>query len=392
LLCRSFAAQLKDGEIHMAKIGRSLQDLAAEIERRAEAKRDLIAPVSKLAMVVAAPQGMATQDQVNNGVPMLQVQNGKTEAFAVNSLAHGQLAEFAGVPMAYYRRMMDNDPHLLAQNVNRWLRDLGAQRRMVRTLDGTARALLSDGYRTLENEDLAEAILPVLLEQDLLILSCEITDRRMYIKAVDKRITVDVPTGRAMGDGSHVFFDTCSPAITISNSEVGSGALSIETGVYTKVCTNLAMIGTNMRKFHTGKRAELSDEVSQLLTDDTRKATDRAVWMQTRDLVTAAFDRAKFDATCKRLGQAAEDRIEPQQVTEVIERVGRRFSFNEGERKGILARLIEGADLTRYGVHAAITRHSQEEAMTYDRATELERIGGDVIDLAANDWRALAAA
>lgn len=363
----------------MAKTGKSLTDLAAEIERRAEAKRDLIAPVTKLAMDVA------------DSGPVLTVTNGRVEQFGVQNYAHGQIAEYAGIPMAYYRRMMEKDPTLLAQNVNRWLKDLGTQRRMVRTLDGNVRAVLSDSYRPLENEQLAEVILPVLLEQDLIILSSEITERRLYIKAVDRSIERDVPTGRAMGDGSHYCFDTCSPAITISNSEIGAGALSVETGVYTRACTNLAMIGSNIRKYHTGKRAELSDEVYALLTDDTKRQTDRAVWMQTRDLVKSAFDLARFEATVQRLGKAATDRIEPTVVTEVIERVGRKFSFNEGERKGILARLIEGADLTRYGVHAAVTRFSAD-VEDYDRATELERIGGDVIELPANDWQQLVAA
>jgi len=366
----------------MARIGRSLQDLAAEIERRAEVKRDFIAPVSKLSV------------EVVDDKPVIALANGTVQTFPIQEIAHGQIAEYAGIPMAYYRRMMAEDPQLLATNANRWLRDLAKDpkaRRMVRTLDGSARAMLSDGYRALENEDLAEAILPVLLEQNLLIVSCEITERRLYIKAVDRNIERDVPTGRAMGDGSHVFFDTCSPAISISNSEVGYGALSIETGVYTKACTNLAMIGSNMRKYHTGKRAELSDDVYALLTDDTKKATDRAVWMQTTDLVRSAFNLAKFDATVKKLGDASADKIEATEAVEVIERVGRKFSFNEGERKGILGRLIQDADLSRYGLHAAVTRYSQEEVISYDRATEMERIGGDIIDMAANEWGKLAA-
>ncbi len=363
----------------MAKIGRTLQDLAREIERRAEAKRDLIVPVPKLAMTVV------------DNVPMIAVTNGHQEQFGINNHAHSQLAAYTEIPMAYYRRMMQNDPGLLANSVNRWLRDLGNQSRMVRLLDGSARAVLSNGYRPLDYEQLAEAVLPVLLEQDLLILSCEITETRMYIKAVDRSIERDCPTGRSMGDGSHVFFDTLSPAITIGDSEVGSGTLYVETGVYTKACTNLAMIGQGMRKYHTGRRAELSDEVYQLLTDETKRTTDKAVWMQTRDMVKAAFDQARFDATVAKLGNAAKDRVEPTQVTEVIERVGRKFSFNEGERKGILARLIEGADLTRYGIHSAITRHSTD-VEDYDRATELERIGGDVIELPANDWQTLVAA
>lgn len=347
-----------------------MQDLAAEIERRAAAKQDFIAPTERMEMVVVEDK------------PALALANGTVKTFGVNEIAHGQIAEFASIPMAYYRRMMTEDPALLATNVNRWLKDMGGKRRMVRTLDGNVRAVLSDSYRSLENEDLAEAILPQLLEMDLLILSCEITERRLYIKAVDKSIERQLPTGRFMGDGAgHEFFDILSPAISFSNSEVGGGALSIETGVYTRACTNLALTGSNMRKYHTGKRAELSDDVYAILTDDTKRQTDKAVWMQTRDLVKSAFDAAKFEATMLKLGKATKDQMEPTKVADIIEVVGKRFSLDQGERKGILGHLIKGGDLSRYGLHSAVTRFSQDDGVGYDRATELERIGGDIIDM-----------
>ena len=355
----------------MAKAGRSLTDLAAEIERRALAKKDFVAPTNKLQMTVA------------DNKPAFIVGD---EQFAVGDTAHGQLAEFAGIPMAYYRRMIVEDPSLLALNVNRWLKDMGDKRRTVRTLDGSVRAVLSDSYRALENEDLAEAILPVLLGMDLLILSCEITERRLYIKAVDKSIEQQLPTGRRMGDGvDHKFFDVLSPAISISNSEIGFGALSIETGIYTRACTNLAMLGTNMRKYHTGKRAELSDDVYALLTDETRKATDNAVWLQTRDLVKSAFDQAKFAKMTARLESATKVVFAIDSTIQVIENVARRFSFNDTEKKSVLTRLIEGNDFTKYGVHSAVTRVSQEDVIAYDRATEMERIGGEIIEMDAGE-------
>jgi hypothetical protein len=357
------------------KTGLSLTELAREIERRQTAKRDFIAPIGRLAMSV---------DQEKK-VPVLALQGSGN--FEINDVAHGQIAEFADIPMKYYRRMATQDPSLLARNVNRWLIDKNQDQRMVRTLDGKVRAVLSDKYRALENEELAEAILPVLLEQDLIIMSSQITETRLYIKAVDRRILKDVPTGRKLGDGSHVFFDTVSPAITISNSEVGHGALSIETGVYTKVCTNLAMIGTNMRKYHTGARADVSDEVFQLLSDGTKKLTDAAVWGQVRDIVTAAFDKDRFSEVCKKLSDATEDKIEGD-IPEIIEVVGKRMSINDTERKGILSRLIEGGDLTRYGLHSAITRHSAD-IVDYDRATELERMGGKVIELPKSEWQTI---
>jgi hypothetical protein len=361
----------------MARNGRSLQDLAAEIERRAEAKKDFIAPVTKFDIAV------------RDDKPVIEVLNGDTKQFEMNDIAHGQLAEYAGIPLPYYKRMLAADPGLLATNANRWLKDKGQDRRLIRTLDGKARALLSDKYRPLENEDLAEAVLPVLLDMDLMNISCEITERRLYIKAVDQSIQRDIPTGKHMGDGGHTIFDTICPALTVSNSEVGFGMLSVESGTLTRACTNLAFFGANMKKRHVGGRAEISEEVYALLTDDTKKATDRAVWMQVRDMVRGAFDEARFDAVALRLGKAAGDRVDPEKVVDVVERVGKRFSFNEGERKGILGALIAGGDLSRYGVHSAVTRFSQEEVVDYDRATEMERIGGEIIDLSPSEWRVI---
>jgi hypothetical protein len=355
------------------KTGLSLSALAAEIERRAATKADFIAPTGKMEMVV------------HEGAPAIALQNGTVKTFGVNGVAHGQIAEFAGIPMAYYRRMETEDPALLATNVNRWLRDKPQERRMVRTLDGKARAVLSDKYRPLDYEDMGEAILPVLLDMNLMILSCDITDRRLYIKAVSRDVERQVPTGKKMGDGSHTIFDCVAPAIVISNSEVGCGSLSIETGTFTKLCTNLAWFGASMRKYHTGARAAISDDVFALLTDKTRQLTDAAVWAQMHDLVKGAFNAERFSATVEKLNEASAQRLDGD-VVQVVERVGRKLNIGEGERKGILARLIEGGDLSRYGLHSAITRHSAD-VEDYDRATELERAGAQVIELARNDWQ-----
>jgi hypothetical protein len=360
----------------MAKLGRSLQDLAKEIERRADVKRDLIAPVGKLSM------------EVVDSAPVIAVHNGKIDTFPINSIAGGQIAEYTGIPKQYFDRMAQDAPALLASNVNRWFADKKDERRMVRLLDAKNRAFLSDKYRSLENEDMADAILPVLLDLNLLLLSCEITDRRLYIKAVDISMERDIPTGKFMGDGGHTIFDTVSPGIVVSNSETGQGRLSVETCIYTRACTNLALFGASFKKHHLGGKAEMSEDVYALLTDDTKKATDAAVWKQVRDVVRGAFEAARFEASIKKLTNATEARIEPTAVVEVVERVGRKFSLNEGERKGVLARLIEGGDLTLYGLHSAVTRHSAD-VEDYDRATEFERLGGEIIDLPASSVREL---
>ena len=348
------------------KTGKTLTELAQEIERRATVKKDFIAPVGKMEMVV------------ENDRPMMALHNG---------VAFDQIATYTGIPRDYAKRMAAEDPRLLATNVNRWLHDEAKRddKRMVRTLDGTMRALLSNKYRRLDNEDVAEAVLPVLLAGNFMILSADITETRLYIKAVSRDIERSIPTGHKMGDGTHTIFDCLSPAITIGNSEVGMGSFYAESGIWTRACTNLASFGAKMRKNHTGGRAEISDEVYALLTDETKRATDAAIFGQMRDIVAGAVNQLNFDKTVEKLQGATRDRI-TDDVVEVIERTGKRFGFADSERKGILAHLIEGGDLTRYGLHSAITRFSAD-VDSYDRATELERVGGAVIDLPASEWR-----
>ena len=51
----------------------------------------------------------------------------------------------------------------------------------------------------------------------------------------------------------------------------------------------------------------------------------------------------------------------------------------------MLRHLIEGGDLTRYGLFNAITR-AAADLDSYDRATEFERFGGQVVELPKRDW------
>jgi Fe-S-cluster containining protein len=85
----------------MAKQGKTLEQLAAEITRRAKAKEDFVAPAVKLAMAVGE----------DAKTPVLTMQEGALRhALPLQTVAHNQLAEYAGIPAAYYKRMMGEDP------------------------------------------------------------------------------------------------------------------------------------------------------------------------------------------------------------------------------------------------------------------------------------------
>lgn len=79
------------------------------------------------------------------------------------------------------------------------------------------------------------------------------------------------------------------------------------------------------------------------------------------------------------------------EAAKVVEVVGQKIGLNVGEQQSVLELLLNGGNLSQYGVHAAITRTAQD-VEDYDRATDLEYLGGKVIDLRPAEWRQLAEA
>jgi hypothetical protein len=361
------------------KTGKTLDELAVELDRRAGAKKDYVVSTENIEIY-----GGAVNEPLGLGLAFGDV------AVGVNDIAHSQIAEHAKIPQAYYNRCRAEAPQLLASNIRTWFRKYPA-RRLVRTLDGACRAFPSDKYRPLENEDLFEAVYPTLKELGVIILSAEITERRLYIKAVDRGITRDIPVGKRLGE-DHARFDTLSPAIVIQNSEVGLGPVSVSRSIYTHGCTNLSIAEKSLKKLHLGGRHELgNEEVYAMLSDQSRSLSDAALWSSVRDVVKASFEAAQFEVLVEKkvLGMTAQP-ITGNPV-EVINLSAKRFGLNDTEKGSVLRHLIEGADLSRYGLFNAVTR-TAEDLADYDRATDFERLGGEVIELSDADWRVLAEA
>lgn len=362
------------------KTGKTLQELAAEIMRQAETKKDYVAPLDMVTMAA------------KDGTPTLHIEG--RGAFGITDIAHGQIAGHTGIDKRYYDKMRKDAPELLATNVDHWFRQYPAPQ-MIRTLDQNARALLSPAFQTLDNYDFAGAALPILRDRKLTVMSCEITDRRLYIKAVDEQLFRDVPVGFKMGDGSHKIFSTCAPAVILSNSEVGFGRLVVETGVYERACTNLCLFAKGgMKRTHVGARHKLLDggvtDLEAVMTNATKKKTMEALWMQVRDVIASAFDEKVVAQRAEAFEAAAGRKIEGK-VEAVMDVVAERFDLLDGERDSIFKHLIEGGSLTQYGLHAAITRAAQD-VESYDRATELEYLGGKVVELPRTEWQLLAEA
>lgn len=372
------------------KTGKTLSELAAELERQVNTRQDFLAPTTKL-------KAASTVEKGERIVGLTGLTNG--DLYPVNEWAHGQLAGELTIYKPYYDRMRADAPDLWVQNVNHWLA-AEPKTRLVRTLDHTVRAYVSDSYRPLDNYDLLAAAIPALQEMgDAKVESCDVTDRKLYLKIVRPSVQWDMAMTKreAMiksGVGTHAERpgeDVLQAAIVIGNSEVSDGALFINEAIHRLVCYNLATVSKTLRKTHVGRRHDgLGDDVQQLLSSEARQADDRAFWLKFRDVVKAAFNPERFQAHAERFALAGADRIDGD-VEKAVEVTAVKLGFNDTTRQGLLKHLIEGGELTRLGLINAVTRQSQDEA-DYDLASTMEQAGGKLINLTKDEWRAIATA
>ena len=349
------------------KAGKTLQELAIELDRQQAVKKDMIVDMGALSMDTGEA-GLA-----------LQVTGGNMAAkYGINDIAHRQIGQTLKIPALYYDRMRAEYPELLAQNVNGWFARTPDTKRMLRTMDGTARALLSDRYRRIDNFEVASAVLPIISGMDgASVESCELTDSRMYLKVVNPRVTAEVKKG-----------DIVQAGIIISNSEVGMGSVNVSPLVYRLVCSNgmIAQDGA-VRKYHVGRANEGGEDFS-IYRSETIEADDKAFLMKLEDSVKAAVDQARFAAIVDKMREATEATMEAKVVPQVVELASKEYGITEAEGKGILGHLIAGGDLSLYGLANAVTRQAQD-VESYDRSTELEATGYKIITMAPALWRNL---
>jgi hypothetical protein len=348
------------------KSGKTLVELATEIQNQAQEKRDYIADTRTLELTDAGE---------------LVINIDEPQALAVTNHTHEQIAARVGIPAKYYQRMLTTAPNLLAANVNHWFGN-NPEKRMIRTLNGRARAFLSDRYRRIDHYEVLETVLPVVAEMGdgVQIVSTEITESRLYLKFVNPRLELEVSKG-----------DIVQAGASISNSEVGLGAIKVEPLVYRLICTN-GMISQDFstKKYHVGRAAASEEQAYELFTDETLKADDEAFLLKIRDTVRSAVDEAKFSTIVERLRSAKEQKIEGNPV-KAVEIAAKTFTLTQKESGSVLNHLIQGGDLSAYGMLNAITRTAQD-AEDYDRATDLERMGSQVLSLPASSWREMALA
>ncbi len=342
----------------------TVNDLAAEIKRQQAMKKDFLA---------RSWDGF----QMDPDGTHLEIEG--LSSCRLRDYAHGDLGQFTEIPKPYYDRMRRDMPTLLATNVNHWLEAKDHEQRLIRTLAGETRAVLSNKFRPLDNEHLIEAALPALYEHPSIeIRKCELTERKLYMTAVLPKLEFEVRVG-----------DIVQFGLSISNSEIGQGALEVALFCLRLRCLNgMTLPDNKTRKNHIGGRLGEEDMAAEYFADDTRKLADRTFFLKLRDVTRHMLTQGAVEQSVEQMRRSAGIKLEGR-PDKAVKEVTKKFGLSDVESQGVLAFLLQGGDMTMWGMANAITATARVDEDA-DRADELERLGGKLITLAPGEWAQVA--
>lgn len=359
--------------------GMTLQELLSEVQRHETSKRDLVVD-GRRALRIAHEDKEA-----------FSLRTGQNGALGMTETAHDQLAGRLNIPGKFYERLRQDHPDMLQDTVNELLEREG-KRYMVRTLDDSARAVLSDRYKRLDNGPLLESTLPAIVKGDYEteLLGSNVHHDRMDMKVLftDNRFAQEITVRTRDGSPRVV-----RPGFRLSNSETGLGSLRLEAFFFDSYCRNGCVFGTeqlfSFRRTHIGTRNGLGE--LGLLSERTLRAEDAAIMSAVTDCMHKIADPAFVQQLGDKLRAAANTPQADHPMAAVDEAV-KALPIRETEKEPILETFLRDGDYSQWGLASAVTSAANSERASWDRACELENIGGKIIDLHPAQWKRIAEA
>jgi hypothetical protein len=369
----------------------TLEKLLIRIKDTNARKQDFIAPTKEL-------QFRTIQDVPHTQSEIVIEGNGgePTRFLKVNDLCFDQIAQKNGLDVRTARRLQSEYSREYDSLTNAiWQKE--NSKRMIRTYDdlnqgmnpsGTARAFLSDKFKTFDNSDLLESALPQLMESDACwkIVNCAITQKKMYIRLKSELIT---------GEGANVN-DIMAHGIGLSNSETGAGSISAFGINWTLACLNGMQTQNITRKSHITSARD--GDTWNILTNETKEADNHSLKLQLRDIVSSYASRETFDENLEKMKLASEDIINVE-TTEAVENLGKVLTLSKKETSNVLDGLLKTIGQAGYENDKPVNRATFVNAVTRvgntakaDDVDFWQKLGGSVLNMKKTDWNRVAMA
>lgn len=279
--------------------------------------------------------------------------------FHMNDHALSQISSRLGIPTRYSKKCMEQEPELFADHANYWIQqeEWTDKKWFLRSKGEIMRAVLSDRYSTLDNGYLIETLETVLGSGETVdIKNLSIDPRYFNLRMVFNSMNVNLGTLQTP--------DNVMVGIHITNSEVGSSSLRIDSCLYRLVCSNGMISRVGGESMLAQRHANLTDSEMQ---NRVSKAIVEAVRVG--------------DESIDKFGRLQEVKVDD--PFEEIKRLAKAEKYSEKFVDHLKENYVTEKAITQddnaFTLVNAFTR-SAKSMPTFDRRVEVETFAGKLMD------------
>lgn len=380
---RSYEAALREAEEHLNK----------QIQVKASSAANVILRVRDAQLVDRVVPSRGIRFSHRTDVVKVKTEDGEVEqashtllmtsrgkgvnAFSEPLHKHAlmQAAARAGVPETFVNRMLERPygGELVTDTLNTVYAREDNENFLVRASDKQIRGVLSDSYRRMDSRPILEAFCESVSELGAVPIEGVGGDLRFSVKALIPKVHV---VGKKAGNEEVFAFGA-----SLSNSDFGCGALSLQFFLWRIWCSNTATREDSLRKVHLGKR--LAEDITY--SQETYDADTRTMSLAIRDHVKGVLAPAKIEEALAQIETALDTTIDPKKFFErggQLERLkltkaeieSARETFNNGD----IMVLPRGTSVARMSQAVAWLAQTVPSA---ERRLELERVAGQLMEL-----------
>jgi hypothetical protein len=339
-------------------------------------KQDYVAPRSKI-----------TLEREKEDI--LMVNMGGEYRFPMTEHANGQLdASIAPGFITYSRWLREKgDFDTYVHNVNKALGS-DAKKAQIRTVEresgGVARAVLSDMFKSIDDDIVFGTAIPAISEHSdrFKAIGGNRTDIKTYLKVVTRNPVFSIETGGKKRDFSAGFI--------MSNSEVGMGYCEFLAFFTDNYCNNGCIFSksviANVKYAHRGTR--ISTDFGLIMGDRVKTAEMESIRGVILDASNIACSFGGYEPIMEMIKTSAMKKISGGNHSAVIEAVSENLGLTKDECEKVKCHYDNDSG-SMFAIQAAITRLAQDSG-SYDRKVQLEIAGGNLLSMPDRQWSALA--
>ena len=365
-----------------------IEELISKSKSDSDNRHDLLVPSKQL-------RYFSARDKNLKRVYSLKIEGDGPESgkyYKTTKHTEAQICSKLLIGSKYWKHMKETLPTLLQANVNVGF-DNRSSVHTLRTLNGEARAFLSDRYHSVDNYDVILNVFRTLDEMgmkpgtDYKVASSSIYNHKLYLKIVFPRISGEVKKG-----------DIVEAGILVQNCEIGLASCSLRGFVGRLVCTNGLVLPlmekSPLIRRHVGPKQTIGDYnlgapyrviIPEVTMNDGLKETLEKM----RSGIRYYADEGNFKEIVDMMTGTTKDQITGNPAA-VVQKISHVYSLTETEQDIVLSRLLnhdsQTEGMTRWALINSITEASKQST-NYARATELEAKGGQLLVMKPSVWK-----